>query len=485
MANNLIHRIAQKISVEYHRLSLVSNPDGLLLTDDVRYLLRQEEGLTIISGSPLQLRMHFELVYKTSVDERFVYVAGNRHTILPDIQNEAFCADLSVSDLFPMLDAWFVTNIHQFDVLSALYDKKLKRRVDSVEAGRLIGEIQMEIEQLNASTAAHFKESIGQVPIDWGKGYETVSKLSEVIVEASRSGRYDAIEDGVLIANEGFQQWVDTSYFASLNSNHLLAAKSVNKILPHIEANYGQEDRIALMVVDGLAYWQYLILEEYLRRESLEPVDNVSLAWMPTITMLSRQAIFRGENPKQDYKQSPENEKKLWMDYWQNHGFSAFEIQYQSDKDKFGVEDGVKRYAYVTMEMDKKMHSSTDMRDLFSLTDNWCNRFVGTIQAIKSKGYTIFLTSDHGGTLSYGWRNLSTIEKAFLYKDGSRGKRHLIFNNSEDKKVMMENFSGIRVLDNENWFSVRDNHCFDSSDQTMVTHGGSHFMEVFVPFVKI
>ena len=74
--------------------------------------------------------------------------------------------------------------------------------------------------------------------------------------------------------------------------------------------------------------------------------------------MLSRQAIFRGGRPQMDYKQSPEAERRLWHDFWHQVGMSSYELQYLYDNEEFAINEGVNRLAYVTVEMDYKMHAS-------------------------------------------------------------------------------------------------------------------------------
>lgn len=58
-----------------------------------------------------------------------------------------------------------------------------------------------------------------------------------------------------------------------------------------------------------------------LAEKGIEPVDNICYAWMPSITKLSRQALFRGDMPRDSYVQNPKNESKLWFDYWKNGKF--------------------------------------------------------------------------------------------------------------------------------------------------------------------
>ena len=73
-----------------------------------------------------------------------------------------------------------------------------------------------------------------------------------------------------------------------------------------------------------------------------------------------------------------------------------------------------------------------------------------------------------------------------LYKDGSRGKRHLIYNNKVEQDSFFEkNKAEIPLLLHEDWLAVRNDACFENEGQTIITHGGSHFMEMVIPFVKI
>lgn len=485
--SKLIDKVVQKIAVDYCRLSIVGNTDGFLAQDAVRSLIYQQTGIEVITGTNLQLRMHFELEYKQHSDKRYIYVSNSVGTMLVDMRKEAYVTDFAVSDVFPLFSDKSLINKQTYEVLDRLYDQVSLRRISMSEGKQMILTVQRTIEDEKRRSGDFMRSQIRSLFVDWRKMPETMAVLSSIIAKAIKEGVYDYIEDDVADINQGFQTWLDSNYFAAQNSNPLLKAKCVNKILPHLVERHGAGDKIALVVVDGLAHWQYHILHEYLlAQHRIACEDTTTLAWLPTITMLSRQAIFRGDNPLQEYKQSPESERKLWTAYWQNQGLSTFEIQYLSDKDEFAVNEGVKRLAYVTVEMDEKMHSSTDYKDLCSLTENWCPRITEKIIALRNAGYTIYLTTDHGSMLSHGWRALTDVEKVFLYKDGSRGKRHLIYNNKEEQTSFYErNKDDISLLCHDNWLTVRDNSSIAREGQTIITHGGSHFMEVVVPLVKI
>ena len=487
--NELIKRLAAKVTVDYQRLSIVSNPDGLLSQEAVRTLLYQQHGLEVVSGTNMQLRIHFELEYKRSRSQdssfKCIYVTKSIETILPDMRQEAYLCDFCVGDLFPLFTDKSLLQGLPFEVLTELYDQCAMRRINLVEGSLLVDNIVKEHEKRAKQSAEYCLAQLASINVDWRKPMQTINAVSEIVVNAVRNGVYPQIMSGIATINQNFQDWIDSYYFATLQSNHLLHPKSVNKILPHLSEKYGKEEKVALLVVDGFAYWQYTILRHYLQGRGLETQDGTTLSWLPSITMLSRQAIFRGATPLQDYKQSPENERKLWQTFWQEHGIGSYETQYLSDKDEFAINEGVKRLAIVTVEMDSKMHSSTDYRDLLSLTENWCHRITEKIQTVLQAGYNLYLTTDHGSTLSYGWRTISAVEAVFLYTDGSRGRRHLIYKNIEEQERFHKENQEHPLLKHDNWISIRDDSCFAREGETMITHGGSHFMEVIIPFVEI
>ena len=485
MASKLIQQVAKRITVEYCRLTLVRNTDGFLNDVEVCTLLSQECQVEVVRGTQLQLRLHYELEYKSRPEERFVYVCQQTDTLLPDMLKEGKVLDFSISDLFPLFADKALVRRQPLQVLEWLYDEIGLRRINLAEGKMMVDNLLHRFNENRNHSVSHLRERLNRLEINWADSQKTIESVSEIMVDAIKAGVIEEMDDDIEQINNQFQDWLNEHYFAVLQSNPLLGAKSVNRILPHLAANYQHEGKVALLVIDGLAYWQYIVLKRYLDSLGVKTQDSTIVSWLPSITMFSRQAIFRGNTPTMDYKQSPENERKLWRSYWQSQSVSQFETQYISDDDEFAINEGVKRLAVVTVEMDKKMHSSYDYRDLLSLTENWCPRITEKIQTIIAAGYTLYLTTDHGSVLSKGWRALSQVEKVFLYKDGSRGKRHLIYNNEEEYLRFAKENGELGMLAHDHWLCMRSNLCFARNNERMITHGGCHFEEVVIPFIKI
>lgn len=484
----LIRKIAERIAADYTRLSIVSNPDGLLTNPVVQSHLLSECGLNVVVGSQLQLRIHYELIYKASENDRFVYVCPNTDTLLPDMVQEARITDFGIGQLFPLFADKNLLQQLSFEELVMLSHKMGTRRINMAEGKRMVEDIRNEENEKRKYSADHYRQKLQLLRLDWGMMGKTVTAICDNIADAALTGVYDQLTEEWTRINESFQNWLDNSYFALQNSNPLLRPACVNNVLPHLADKYGSSDKVALVVVDGLSFWQWRILARYLQKNHFVANEDFTTAWLPTITMLSRQAIFRGGRPQMDYKQSPEAERRLWHDFWHQVGMSSYELQYLYDNEEFAINEGVNRLAYVTVEMDHKMHASRDMRDLAVLTDVWASRFCEQLKVLKNMGFTIYLTSDHGSTFAIGQRPLTPVEKVFLYKDGSRGKRHLIYNNdhADEQRKLYDSASGnMKLLSRDNWLAVRDFGAFERSGVSLITHGGSSFTEVVVPFIQL
>lgn len=73
-----------------------------------------------------------------------------------------------------------------------------------------------------------------------------------------------------------------------------------------------------------------------LLRNHLQMCANISLeehacfSWVPTITSISRQALFSGKKPFAFAESllTTSKEEPLWLEFWQNKGLAKREIKY-------------------------------------------------------------------------------------------------------------------------------------------------------------
>ena len=139
----------------------------------------------------------------------------------------------------------------------------------------------------------------------------------------------------------------------------------------------------------------------------------------------------------------------------------------------------------MTVKLDEKMHASENNRELFLLTQNWASSFAKDIKRLIDAEYKVFLTTDHGNVESEGWRKLTSQEKVYVYGDGSRGMRHLIYDDTHGMDELYEQMDHDQVWRHDDWMVWRNRKSFSSSGCQEITHGGCHFLEVLIPFIKI
>lgn len=218
----LIQKIAERITAEYTRLSIVSNPDGVLTNPVVQSHLLSECGLNVVVGSQLQLRIHYELIYKASENDRFVYVCPNTDTLLPDMVQEARITDFGIGQLFPLFADKNLLQQLSFEELVMLSHKMGTRRINMAEGKRMVEDIRNEENEKRKHSAEHYRQKLQSVALDWGMMGQTVKAVSDIIAEAALAGVYDQLTEEWTRVNESFQGWLDSNYFALQNSNPLL-----------------------------------------------------------------------------------------------------------------------------------------------------------------------------------------------------------------------------------------------------------------------
>jgi hypothetical protein len=480
--SEFINEIIVSISRGFQPLTIVSNPDGFLAHEDVLQELKCESPIEVVVGPAIQLRVHYELNLRRNPEKSAIYIltAGE---MLPDITTKANNIHFKIAELFPnFVDKETISQL-SLDILTKLFDKHIQGIVSTQRLQDLIS-------NLNSAAVAEpvndFGEAVNNLKKidnpDWSD-VATIRRISELFINVVEAGKYDEIADTIDNLNFDFQHYLNETYWDSLNANPILKPRCVNGIVPHIRDNYLQSQKVALVVVDGMAFWQYEVLRAVLEDINITPAkEDWTYSWLPSITCFSRQAIFAGQHPTLDYTQSPNNERLAWQSHWLTGSPKYF---YDNGEDELHLNHDCKRLALVTVTLDEKMHSSSSYLDLLALTKNWANSFAKRIKELMESGFEVILTTDHGNVLAKGWRTFTPTEKAHLYGRASRGHRHAIFRNKDVSDQFERDLDcSISCLHKKLWFVVRDNHSFNLPGRIEITHGGSHLFECMIPFIK-
>ena len=329
-------------------------------------------------------------------------------------------------------------------------------------------------------------EIIEDIADQWFKIIQIMAnaKLKYLLSENEElKGNYQRIENSF---NIRFQRFVDNTYGSLFSLSGVRKPVVVSRILEHINAKPAKKK--ALLVIDGMNYWQWNILGKALSNADINFTSNASLAFIPTITAWSRQAIFKGDKP--DLSADNSKEAKLFETYWLNQGVPSFQIDFK----KFSVNDPIAIESItpdttilglVCNDLDDIMHGSIlGNGQLKTSTEQWIvkSKIVNTISALKTKGFQVYITADHGNIEATGLKNLTLKDKLGAL---SRGKRHLHFTNETLLDSFMELNTSIEVGKKGLSLYLKKQEAFTTENSQVITHGGSHLWEVIVPFISI
>jgi len=286
--------------------------------------------------------------------------------------------------------------------------------------------------------------------------------------------------------NFRFQRFINNNYGSLFSLSGVRKPVVVSRILEHINAKPAKKR--ALIVVDGMNYWQWNILAKALSDSGISYTSNASLAFIPTITAWSRQAIFKGDKP--NLLEDNSKEAKLFEAFWSKQGVPGYQITYK----KFSVNDplilddissDITTLGLVCNDLDEIMHGSIlGNTQLQMSTEQWIlkSKIAETIAALKSKKFQVYITSDHGNIEATGLKNLTIKDKVGAL---SRSKRHLHFANETLLQGFLVQNPYVEVGKKGLSLYLKKTEAFTTENSQVITHGGSHIWEVIVPFISI
>ncbi|WP_310993746.1 PglZ domain-containing protein [Aequorivita marina] len=482
MAKGIIQHIVQDLKEYSSQVLLVENTDKFLSREEVLSTLLTY-GIRVVQGTKIHQRVEFEL---REDDEVLLLLSQDNTDYLEDITKTATAIDFDLKTYF---GGYHIPSIRKIEIsiLDILFSQKQIISLNRIETLQLIDRIRQErmpAPEVSFDIPAFIDtldKRLEVEPINWS---EVCKMISKAVLKSIRTSQVETLITSLGETNTAFQENIKTSYQATKNSNAIKGPKIVSKILEYLSSNF-LEKKVALVVVDGLAFWQYEVLKNKLPNAKSE---DVIYSWLPSITQLSRQAIFRGETPQKEYRQGPANEERLWKNYWKTKGINEFQIRYNHEKIDLLNLQSITKFAIVFKDLDEKMHSSSDYKDLLDLTENWIERndIYNVVKTLKEEGFSVFLTTDHGNIQAKGWRGLQGREKLGTQQSGSRSKRHLEYTEEwlfEDFIANNPELKDSLSTENQSIY-IKDNLSFSSED-TLVTHGGAHLLEVLIPFIEI
>lgn len=478
MKSTLTQAIFDKLFVpDGKRFVVAVNRDGVLLSDEAKKNIQKEFGVKVFSGDSLDLRIIRETVVRKDPDEFVIFATKSNIHLLDDIAEDCTVVNIQFKSFFPKYP-WDKVKEMSFGKMAWLYDQP--------------GYLYLEPDGISQLSDIHGTSTLSKLKLAWksnmdildfNKPTEWMNRASEIILDVIENEFWDDFQDEISEVNELFEEFLKKSYVNIVSSTcGLKAPRIVTQVLPFISKQ--DSDKIALVVVDGMNYWQALLLTKSIEEKlGVSSHYDCIYAWLPSVTELSRQAIFRGDIPSENYNQSPASEGKLWREFWDGKHLPAFQQFYQHSGE-INEEASVKRLGYVVVDLDEKMHASDDFMYLYDNTRRWVKEkgIIQNIRHLVEGGYKIFITTDHGNIETTGYRNLDNRDK--IGADISR--RHITLPKEADKGIFEAQYEGhlVQIDPSSKTYYAKEKEAFTSEDQC-VTHGGPHWFEVLIPFITI
>ena len=287
-----------------------------------------------------------------------------------------------------------------------------------------------------------------------------------------------------------FRPWLRSTYGSSLLSTTAFAA--LHRVAPRLAHRVEDGAKVLLVVIDGLGFAQWHPLRRAAELTVLHTTG--SLAMIPTLTSVSRQAIFAGVLPRDfaEHLRTTSAEKRQWRKFWTWQGVANQDIFYTKtlgdDANRIPKLQG-RVAAVVVNAVDNILHGADvlDDRQVAANVDLWARtgflkRLVG---AATRAGYETWITSDHGNlpTLpSQVPREGKTLEQA--------GIRVRIYPNATLREQAAEHAEiwdppGLPTEAAGYYPAFALGRSGYHTGATRVGHGGISLDEVIVPVVQV
>lgn len=317
---------------------------------------------------------------------------------------------------------------------------------------------------------------------------------------ASQTGRIDALRTRM---DAAFADWLRSSYagLANLPPTPPVMLHHVPRFLAR-EMGAAEKDaskKVALVVVDGLALDQWVVMRQELakQRPRWDFREQAVFAWVPTVTSVSRQSVFAGTPPFLFPKSISHTNKEeaLWRLFWENQNIGG--VGYMKGLGDPPFDDvaamveplGLRVVGLVVDKVDRIMHGmELGTAGMHNQVRQWAalGHFATLLDLLFAEGFRVFLTADHGNIEASGCGRPNEGATADL-----RGERVRVYSDEGLRRSVAERFP-------EAWQWPADGlpggylpllapgrSAFVREGERVVAHGGVCLEELVVPFVEV
>lgn len=349
---------------------------------------------------------------------------------------------------------------------------------------------------------------------------KVVENLASVISEASTHRHWQSVcrllAEGIYWANklevespelnklrceaeEAFLCWLGKNYGSLGSLSYHTGPVMVHHVPWYLDAERRRgKQRLALLVMDGMAMDQWLVVKEQLQTLSLNISEASCFAWVPTTTAISRQAMFSGEIPANiaEFLKNTSREDKLWRRFWKNRQLAQQGIYYQKglgqgnpgDVAETLADSRIRVAGLIVDTLDKLSHGEIlGSPGLHSQIRVWLKEgyLPNLIAGLLAQGFHVYLTSDHGNVAAVG---TGRPRQGVLVDEA--GERVRIYSQEEwqqigdsPKEYVQWTVGGLP--EDFHVLLAKGKGAFVQDGKNVIAHGGASITEVIVPFIHL
>lgn len=466
-------KILTRLGIENHNPKLVIDNTGILLTPAFTgFLNNHANPFTIANNQQELLNSATDLVF-TSLSKIPTFIERKRDLIeftfsfLPLDGDTHVLKILSLENLLEVLDYSNIQSIQYINAANVDEIVSTAIRSNSAYKAELISRQIAELLQLEQNYT-----NVLKIGFLWG----------ERLYNGFNGQKLPDIEESAILDNAISSFW-QTDYFRNTYYLPVSDFKNVDKICPYLKSH--NPDRIALICFDGMGVSEWLLIQEYLKKNTgLKFMSKPIFSLLPSITHFSRKAVFGA--PYQDiYHRNLPEDSSLFSSF-----FSDRQVRFFREKDKISEDSllGIDTVGLLYNFVDEIGHNTvlpaeTKTKDIYykAILDYVKHsNVIANVKFLHSSGYKIFISSDHGNALCVG--NGHRIEKYLIDKYSSRatvGTESILLELAELEKVEIPFITGKYA------FLAKNRECFAPKGQVAISHGGLSLEEMIVPFAEV
>lgn len=338
---------------------------------------------------------------------------------------------------------------------------------------------------------------------EWARRFGEVSSRHHVLDPARAGSLRAELAELRAAADAALLEWCGKHYGDLPSLPAIKAPAMVHHVPRYLAMRRGAGvAKVALVVFDGLAVDQWVTIRELLiqAKAPLKFEESACFAWLPTLTSVSRQALFSGLRPREfaDNIESTAAEPQLWSRFWQDHQLRAPEVLYhkglQRNEQLVELEaalsaPGIKAAGLVVDTVDQIIHGAVlGKRGVAGQIAEWCS--TGFVQKLFGKllelGFDVYLTADHGNCDATG---IGRPVQGVLAE--TRGERVRTYRSEAVRTETAKAWPTTAVLDVPGLptgflpLYAGQAAAFVTAADPVVVHGGPSVEELIVPFVRV